>query len=107
MDKAIDLECQYKFLDKFNTNYFIAYTLVDKINMLSNYTLLDRLQDVYNNIPGLLRLGQFSFSKLDKDKTFVQSIKYISNVKLTVFYKYLSEKDLNHILAYVGKYSCK
>jgi len=104
-DSLIDSpECKYKFIDKFNTNYFIAYTFVDNLWKI-DYSLLDRLKDVYNNLPTVLQLSKFNFIKNDLSKN-VKS-KYTSNVELSVYYKYISQDNFSKILSYIGKWSCK
>ena len=61
------ITCRYKFVNKFDTNYFIAYTLVNHLSLdeYKAYDFISRLKDVYKNIPGLLELGTFTFSKVE------------------------------------------
>jgi len=93
-------KCKYRFVEKFNTNYFIAYTLVDNLGKI-DYSLLDRLKDVYNNLLTVLQLSKFNFIKNDLSKN-VKS-KYTSDVEVGVYYKYLSKKDISKILSYIGQ----
>ncbi len=101
------LKCQFKFIDKFNTNYFIAYTLVDKLWKI-NYSLLDRLRDVYNNLPAILQLDKFVFTKNNNDSNVdvSSSLEYWTDIWLSLFYKYLSKDDYNKIMNYIWQKDC-
>ncbi len=103
LNKDIDFVCKYKFINKFNTNYFIAYTMVDKLGKI-NYSLLERLKDVYNNLPSILQLDKFTFTKNEKNNALAM---YNANVGLSIFYKYLTQDEYNKILSYIGQGSCK
>jgi len=99
--------CKIKFIRKFNTNYFIAYTMVDRLGEL-NYSLLDRLKDIYNNVPNVLQLWKFTFTKLTSSN-FANNmlVKYVANVNLSVYYKYLTQDSYNKILSYIWQSECK
>jgi len=98
---AVCNECRYKFANKFDTNYFIVYTLVNNMDNIKDYTFVDRLKDVYKNIPGLLRLGNFKFSKVNNPL-----YAYDASVNLEVYYRFLSNKELADILAYIWEKRC-
>ena len=102
----IDTKCKYDFIDKFDTNYFIAYTMIDKLDNLTNYTYLDRLKDVYKNISWLLQIWQFTFKKGDNAFNTKNDLKYTSTSSLKVYYNYISDKDLNDILNFIWKDKC-
>ena len=93
--------CRYKFANKFNTNYFVVYTLIWDLDKLRKYWFISRLKDVYTNIPGIVKLWQFKFSKLDNPV-----FSYEADVNLNVYYKYISNDDLNKILSYIWKDKC-
>jgi len=101
--KPIDFVCKYKFINKFNTNYFIAYTMVDKLWKI-NYSLLERLKDVYNNLPSVLQMDKFTFVKNEGKNTLAL---YTADVGLSVFYKYLTQDEYNKVLSFIGQGSCK
>ena len=104
---SISDDCKMKFIEKFNTNYFIAYTMVDRLGEI-NYSLLQRLKDVYNNIPNVLQLGKFMFTKLaSTNLNWNMLVKYTSDISLSVYYKYVSSSEYNKILSYIGKNPCK
>ena len=98
-----NLDCKYKFITKFDTNYFVWYTLVDKLGEI-NYSLIDRLKDVYNNIPAVLQLGKFAFTKPRETDVLAS---YKANVWLNIFYKYITSDEYNKILSYIWKTHCK
>jgi len=91
--------CREKFVRKFDTNYFIPYTLVSSLDK-KNYTLKDRLKDVYKNIPDLLELNSFVFLKNGSEDW------YSSKIAINVYYKYLSKNELAKILSYIGHKKC-
>ena len=103
LNKPIDFVCKYKFINKFNTNYFIAYTMVDNLWQI-NYSLLQRLKDVYNNLPSVLQLNKFTFTKNEGSDAMAL---YTADVGLSVFYKYLTQDEYNKILSYIGQGYCK
>lgn len=102
----IDKTCKFNFINKFDTNYFIAYTMVDKFNNINDYTFLDRLKDVYKNISWLLEIWKFTFKNLNNSISDLSNIKYKATSSLKVYYNYLSDKDLNDILDFIWKYKC-
>jgi hypothetical protein len=95
------ISCKYNFINKFDSNYFIAYTMVNKlyenINW-KNYSLLDRLQDVYKNIAWILELWKFTFNRIENGINL-----YVSNVGLNIYYKYITSNDLKDILIHIWK----
>ena len=100
-NQDLDFYCKFKFINTFNTNYFIAYTLVSRLD-LESYTLLDRLKDVYNNLPPVLQMQSFTFNKNESDINH----KYLADVWLTIYYKYLTQDDYNKILQFIWKERC-
>ena len=102
----IDTKCKYDFIDKFDINYFIAYTMVDKLDNLTDYTYLNRLKDVYKNISWLLQIWNFKFKKEDISYNITNNLKYTSKTSLQVYYKHISNKDINDILNFIWKYKC-
>jgi len=107
MNSDLSDNCKMKFIKKFNTNYFIAYTMVDRLGEL-NYSLIDRLKDIYNNVPNVLQLWKFMFTKL-ASSNFANNmlVKYISDVNLSIYYKYLTQDSYNKILSYIWQNVCK
>ena len=101
--EPIDFNCKYNFINKFNTNYFIAYTMVDKLWEI-DYSLLERLKDVYNNLSSILQLDKFSFVKNEGKNTIAL---YTADVTLSIFYKYLTQDDYSKILSYIWKRFCE
>jgi len=105
----IDTKCKYNFINKFNTNYFIAYTMVDNTHFLANltnYTYIDRLKDVYKNISWLLQLWNFTFKKEDNSFNTINNLQYTATSSLKVRYKYIPNNDINDILNFIWKDKC-
>ena len=101
-NNSLSSDCRIKFINKFWTNYFIWYTMV---NPDVNYTLLDRLKDVYTNLSWLIKLNSFSFRKWGTVWN-INNIAYTSTVSLNIFYRSISNKYVNDILNYIWKYKC-
>lgn len=102
----IDTNCKYKFINKFDTNYFIAYTMVDKLEWLKSYNYLDRLKDTYKNISWLLQIWKFTFKNKDNLFSTTNDVKYTSKSSLNVYYKYISNENVNDILNFLWKKRC-
>jgi len=102
----IDDICKYNFINKFETNYFIAYTMVDKLDILNNYTYLDRLKDIYKNMSWMLQIWEFEFKQQDNSFNKKDYIKYASTSSLWVYYNYISDKDVSDILNFIWKEKC-
>ena len=103
----IDNICKFKFLSKFDSNYFIAYTMVDKLWQI-DYSLIDRLRDVYNNLAGIISLWKFTFVKNQSNAaTNSNAWKYFASVDIDIYNKYLTKDSYNKILSYIWSNSCK
>lgn len=100
-----DMSCKMNFISKFDTNYFFAYTMTDKLND-ANYSYLDRLKDVYKNLSWLLKIWEFTFKNQNSSLNDLDSVKYVSNTALSVYYRSLSDDDLNSMLSYIGEQQC-
>jgi len=94
--------CRFKVANKLWENYFVSYTLLNDISSsrINRYTFTDRIKDIYKNMLWLLEVWSFVFRK--NNDTFT----YDANVNLKVYYKWLSNKDLNDILSYIWKNKC-
>ena len=94
--------CRIKFIDKFWSNYFIAYTMVAPD---PSYSLLNRLKDIYTNLSWLIKLNSFTFRKWQTVWN-IDNIAYTSTVSLNIFYKGIDNRYVTDILWYIWKYKC-
>lgn len=100
-----DMTCKMNFIKKLDTNYFFAYTMIDKLND-SNYTYLERLKDSYKNLSWLLKIWEFTFKDKNTSLNSLDSAKYSSNTSLDVYYRNLSDQDLRTVLRHIGTEKC-
>jgi len=98
----INDDCRVKFIDKFWTNYFIWYTMVEQAN---DYSLLSRLKDVYRNLSWLIKLNSFTFREWQRVWN-INNIAYNATVSLNIFYKSIDNNYVNDILSYIWKDKC-
>jgi len=93
--------CKAVFIRKFDTNYFIWYTLVWDLSKYSNYSLKDRLKDIYKNISWFISLWKFTFRKINNilySNNGISDIKYNADISLYIYYKWIINKYVNNIL---------
>lgn len=107
-DSFSDNRCKSKFIKKFDTNYFIAYTMVEGLSGKNKliYTYLDRLKDVYKNISWFIKIWKFTFNKTDNALISANDIRYKATSSLKVYYKYISDNDIKDILNFIWKNKC-
>ncbi len=106
-DGNITTSCKHNFIDKFDTNYFIAYTMVDKLENNIDYSYLDRLKDVYKNISWLLKIWEFTFKQENSTEFNNQNnVDYTASSSLQVYYDYIANQELDDILVHIWENKC-